>query len=110
MQQQQHRGGDNMALIDRLARDPNIPTDKRIGGHFETIILLYLLGRATRTQAINGLNLETEDEVQLDALKTHFDGLNNADKTQFGIIFSGVINILTAGIITKAQAKTLLGL
>jgi len=99
-----------MVLIDRLARDEGLQPGKRIGGHHEAIILLFLLGKGTRAQAITALGLDPGDETQLDALKTHYDGLTTTAQVEFAICFRGVVDLLSNGLITKAQAKTLLGL
>ena len=98
-----------MALIDKLF--PDDPDDDNLPIHnFLASLHLWTRGKVTRANVISAWSLETADETQLDMLKTKFDSLTGANKWMWYEDLKAVLYLLEAQKITKAQAKTLLGL
>lgn len=105
-----------MALIDRLARDDNLPQNERMTGHiFEYALTLYFHGHFTRTQIINFFNIPTNMETDFDQFKTKYDGfLNNNtgrfDRTEWVSDLEACMVGLQNEVLTKTQFNTILGL
>ena len=97
-----------MTLIDRLAQDEGVAP---IHGHTFSAALWFLgRGRSTRANIVNAFNLDATDQVQLDKLITHFQGLTQQEKDFFHSDLEAALVLLQEGIITKAQFKNLLGM
>lgn len=98
-----------MALIDKLANDEN--GNIMLAHHtFSAAGFLWATGKITRQNVIDGLGLEVSDEAQLDQLAAHYQGLSAEEKREFHGLLESVGDFLQLGLITKAQAKTLLGM
>ena len=98
-------------LIERMAQDNAIPSNKHLSAHrFSAAIFLWAAGDFTRAEAIAALELEANDEIQLDQMVTFYNGLTSSKKREFHGKVEAVIILLQDGKITKAQAKTFLGM
>jgi len=110
-----------MALVDRLSRplppvDPDLPpVPEPPGGYlsnhaFSAAVYLWGQGIITRAQVVAGLGLRTDDEPQLDQLKTTYNGLTTAKKDAFHGRLEALGILLEGNYITAAFYKTQLGL
>ena len=101
-----------MALIDRVFRD-NADSDFKdyIDIHeFSAALWFFAKGDFTRADVIVDLSLATVDEVQLDQLIAHYQGMSNQDKKTFHSDIESA-GILAAKLkITRTKYKSLLGL
>lgn len=96
-----------MALIDRLESID----DTRIAAHtFSALMRLWSSGDITRQDVIDGLNLNSTDEVQLDKLASYYGTLSDLDKAAFHSRVESSIVLLQEKIIDKAKAISLLGM
>ena len=99
-----------MALVDRLARGDE-PVNGFISNHaFSAGVYLWGQGVVTRNQIVNALSLSVDDQLQLDQLKTHYDGLTNAKKDAFHGKLEALGILLEMGYITPTFYKNQLGL
>jgi hypothetical protein len=100
-----------MALVDRLTRLQPEPAEGYISNHaFSAGVYLWGQSIITRAQVVNGLGLTPTDEVQLDQMKAHYDGLTNAKKDAFHGKLEALGILLELAYITPAFYKTQLGL
>lgn len=100
-----------MALVDRLSRVPPEPADGWLHNHaFSAAIYLWAQGVVTRTQLVTGLGLTATDEVQLDQMKSSYDGLTANQKLAFHGKVESLGVLLEEQLITPAFYKTVLGL
>lgn len=68
------------------------------------------LGSTAETRMISNLNLDAEDQTNIAAIKSKYDGLGtNVQKIEFTRRVHHALMLAEAGEITKAEAKTLLG-
>lgn len=77
---------------------------------FTAAIWFWAKGEITRTQVINGLDLDTSDEAQLDQLSTHYQGLSADDKRAFHNDLEAATTLRFEGKINDSQFKSFLGL
>ena len=108
-----------MALVDRLARpitepdisEPPEPPGGYLSNHaFSAAVYLWGQGIITRAQVVTGLALRTDDEPQLDQLKTTYNALTNAKKDAFHGRLEALGILLEGNYITAAFYKIQLGL
>jgi len=98
-------------LINRLAHDGSVPNNKEIPGHnFGAALFLWASGDRTRAQTITALELDPDDEVQLDEMVTSYNALSANKMREFGAKVEAVSILLQDGKLTKAEAKTILGM
>ena len=99
-----------MALIDRIFHDD--PDDTRhIANHaFSAALWFWAKGDVTRSQVIAAFNMTTEDEIQLDKLRTYYIGLSAEDKKAFHSDVEAAGILAESGLISKTKYKALLGL
>lgn len=98
-------------LIDRLARLSPEPVEGFISNHtFSAAAYLWGQGILTRAQVVAGLGLTTENQIQLDQLKTYYDGLTTAKKDAFHGRLEALGILLEGGHITPAFYRTQLQL
>ena len=107
-----------MALVDRLSRlppdespDPDWVFEGYISNHaFSAAVYLWGQGIITRAQVVTGLGLSAVDEVQLNQMKAHYDGLNASKKDAFHGKLEALGMLLELGYITKEFYKNKLAL
>ena len=99
-----------MALIDRIDHtDPD--SSRHINKHaWSGAMWFFAEGDFTRAQIVTAYNMTVEDEVQLDQLIIHFQGLTPGKKAKFHNDLEAAGNLLEDGKITSAQYLNLLGL
>jgi hypothetical protein len=99
-----------MPLIDRVFHDDPDPTRWVANHSFSATLWFWARGEVTRAQVISAFNMTTEDEVQLDELKAHYDGLPTNEKTRFHSDLEAAGVLAETGLITKTLYKSFLGL
>ena len=99
-----------MPLIDRIFRDDPDDTRNFSNHAFSAAMWFWAKGDLTRAQVIAAFNLTTQDEVQLDQLLVHYQGLSTQEKRAFHSDVEAAGILAEDGLITKAQYKALLGL
>jgi hypothetical protein len=103
-------------LLDRIARDPTLPSTERVTGHrIENALKLYFHGHLTRAQMLAFFDIPAAMEVDFDKFKTRFDsfGTNLAGekaRLQYTQDLEACIIGLQLGDLTKAQFNTFTGL
>lgn len=103
-------------LLDRIARDQNLPGSERVVGHrIENALKLYCHGKITRAQMINFFNIPLAMEADFDLIKARFDSFasttaGRCDKIEYLQDLEAAIIGLQLGDITKAQFNTFTGL
>ena len=101
-----------MVLIDRLARDNDLPPDQRVSGHlFEAALWLWLRGHITKQAVVTTFSLDVADSAKLDEFQTTFNAKNPAVEkiAYFADVTSALVG-LQQGKITKALFKTIVGI
>lgn len=76
---------------------------------FASALREWTRGAVTKTQVVNAFSLSSEDQIELDAIKTKYDGLNTNQKAEFVVKLHDVMILSEAGLYDKAKAKTELG-
>ncbi len=101
-----------MALIDRLAFDnPGPGGAENIASHtFAAGAWFIHQGLKTVAEIKTMFNMSTEDEVQMDLLVAHYQGLSASDKELFPELLERTLIFLSNGLITKSEAKSLMGM
>jgi hypothetical protein len=105
-----------MALLDRIARAENLPSNERVTGHrLENALKLYFHGKVTRTQMINFFNIPASMEADFDQFKTRYDSFGGSAaqldlRHQYVQDIEACIIGLQLGDITKNQFNTFTGL
>lgn len=93
-----------MALIDKIENNT-------IRAHeFRAAVYLWVLGEITRQNVIDFFGLAVADETQLDELSTYYTGLTATNKAAFSGRLESCNIALQAGVITKTQYKSMLGM
>lgn len=99
-----------MALIDRLFHDD--PDELRhISNHeWSAALWFWSKGQLTKDQIVSAFNLNTTDQIQLDQLVTHYNGLTSTQKMEFHSDVEAAGILAEGGRITKAMYRAFLGL
>lgn len=96
-----------MTLLDHFKNDA---TNRFPSHQFSHACLRWALGKWTRVDIISKFNLQPNDEIQLDELKTHYQGLANNQKFLFVQLFEGDLELYEVGLISEQEVKDDLGL
>lgn len=101
-----------MALFERLTSRAFQPSDPaKIPVHaFQAAVSEFLMGKITRQNVIDGFVLDVGDATELDAIKTHYDGLLTVlEKAIYQTRLHNVFLLCESGGYGKTKAKTELG-
>jgi hypothetical protein len=105
-----------MALLDRIARAENLPSNEKVAGHrIENALVLYFHGKVTRNQMIAFFNIPAAMEADFDQFKTRYDSFGSSAaqinlQHQYVEDVIACVTLLQLGDITKAQFNTFTGL
>ncbi len=95
-----------MALFERITGDNN-----NIAVHtFFAAVDLWSNGDITRSDVVSAFSLTAADEVELDALKSTYDGIGSAaNKARYVSRVHSTFILGESNLLTESQAKTILG-
>ena len=105
-----------MTLLDRLGRNPLIPSDERVAAHkAENALKLYFHDHITRTQMISFFNIPVGMQPDFDQFKTKYDAFasnlqGQVDSEKWVKDVEACIIGLQIGDISKSLFNTILGL
>ena len=101
-----------MALLDRIFRDNSDPDFQGyISNHaFSAAMWFFAKGDITRAQMIAAFNLSATDEIQMDQLIAHYQGMSTQEKRSFHSDLEAAGVLAEQGLLSRNQYKSLLGL
>jgi hypothetical protein len=95
-----------MGLYERIAGTE----EPKIGVHaFGSAVHLWLLGDVNNTRMINEFALTAQDQTDMLAIQTRYNGLSTANKAGFLLKTHSVFVLVEEGRMTKSEAATVLG-
>ncbi len=99
-----------MALIDRLFHD-DPDTSRHIANHrWSAALWFFARGELTRANVVNAFGLTVDDQVQLDELIAHYQGLTATEQAKFHNDVEAAGVLAENGDLTKAKYRQFLGM
>lgn len=99
-----------MALIDRIFHTDS-DENRHISNHaWASALWFFSKGQVNRTQIVNAFNLTVDDQIQLDQLIAHFQGLTVEEKSEFHSNLESAGTLAEEGLISQTLYRSFLGL
>jgi hypothetical protein len=84
--------------------------DKIASHTFSAVLVLWGLGEITKQNIVDHFGFDAQEEVELDQLQNHYQGLNSNQQLAFHGKIESLCILLEEKIITQAKFKQMLGI